>query len=308
MTRIVDYLDSQIIRLARMASFSPKGAAKFVKLRRTISHLGSYLRRRSIARRILENSEWANFIPREQGYRLLTPDSLPGSERVVQSCRELFAAKGGIKAFQQGKKPFFTNILEYADLEAHPEFLDFILSDAVIESVAGYLGTLPRLNSLGLFVSDANETTKSSQLYHFDGEDFRMVKCFYNLDDVAPENGPFTFLPRGATQRVCEALGVSWGHHRFEDEDIEKICARDEAISLTGKAGNGAFVDTASCLHFGSRARAGYRIVLMFCYSPHPNVKIDKGTFDKYGMPLHKFPTARYADDAIRRTVLGLDA
>ncbi len=304
----MDYLDSRIIRLARMARFSPSWARRIVKFRRVACHMGAYLRRRVAARKIQGTSEWAQYIPREQGYRLLSHDCLAGSARVVEICRELFEGKGGIQSFQKGKKPFFTNVLEAADLEARPELLDFILSDPVIESVTSYLGTVPRLNSLGLFVSDANESMESSQLFHLDGEDFRMVKCFYNLDDVAPENGPFTFLPKDVSRRVRKGLKVETDEGRIDDGDVFKYCDEEEAIRLTGPPGQGAFVDTANCLHFGSRARAGYRMVLMFCYSPYPNVKIDKGKFDLPGMPVRNFPVKRYAHDPLRRMVLGLDA
>ncbi len=290
MSRDADYLDSRIIRLARMASFSPRWALRLVKFRRVARHLTAYLRRRSAARDILARSQWAQYIPRDRGYRLLSHDSLSGSEDVVKICRDLFEGKGGMQSFQMGKKPFFTNILEFSDLEARPEILDFVLSDAVIESVTGYLGTVPRLNSLGLFVSDANEGLESSQLFHLDGEDFRMMKCFYNLDAVTPENGPFTFLPKAATKRVRMALNTDPRDGRAEDGDVFQFCDPSDAISLTGPAGQGAFVDTANCLHFGSRARAGYRIVLMFCYSPYPNVKIDKGKFDLPGKPVRKNP------------------
>jgi hypothetical protein len=290
-----------------MARIKPSWARRIVKFRRVACNMGAFLRRRAAARDIRGTSNWAHFIPRDRGYRLLSRDSLAGSGGVVEVCRELFEAKGGIQSFQMGKKPFFTNVLEAADLEARPELLDSILSDPVIESVTGYLGTVPRLNSVGLFVSNANESMESSQLFHLDGEDFRMVKCFYNLDHVAPENGPFTFLPRDASRRVRKGLKVETDEGRHEDGDVFQFCDAEEAICLTGPAGQGAFVDTANFLHFGSRARAGYRMVLMFCYCPYPNVKIDKGKFDLPGMPVRNFPVQRYAHDPLRRMILGLD-
>jgi len=304
----IDVLDGRIVRLARMVALSPRSSLRLVKTRRIARHFPAYLRRRAVARDLTNCSQWAGFIPRGQGYRMLSADSLAGSKDAVETCGKLFAAKGGITAFMAGKKPFFTNILEYEDLVVNPEILNFVLSDAVVESVTAYLGTVPRLNSLGLFVSDANESLESSQLFHLDGEDFHMMKCFYNLDHVESENGPFTFLSSATTDRVREGLKTDLGSGRIKDDDVYRFCAPGDAIRLTGGAGTGAFVDTANCLHFGSRARAGHRIVLMFCYSPHPNIKISKGKSYLPGMPVQDFPLEPYAADPLRRMLLGVDA
>ena len=270
-------------------------------------HAEDVFRRHRLASTLLRNSSLRGFIDRASGHRILDPDSFPPAEAAVAASLQIFEDKGGIDTITAGKKPFFVNILNREDVDAHPELLDFILSPEVAEAVTDYFGTVPRLKCMGIFVSSANDTTESSQMFHVDNVDFRQLKCFINLVETGPDQGAFTFLPAQATRSALRKLRHPWGFGRFSDEEVGRVTDLAGTIALTGDVGSGAFVDTSRCLHYGSRARKGYRLVLMFNYMPFPDLKMNKGMFDMPGMPLFRIPSSRFKDDPLRRTLLGRD-
>ena len=89
--------------------------------------------------------------------------------------------------------------------------LGFAISPVMTEIVTDYLGAVPRMHCLGIYISSATNTMISSQCFHRDEHDFRQVKIFVNLDDVTAEEGPLTFLPAPETAAVCRAVGKGWG-------------------------------------------------------------------------------------------------
>ena len=89
--------------------------------------------------------------------------------------------------------------------------LGFAISPVMTEIVTDYLGAVPRMHCLGIYISPATNTMISSQCFHRDEHDFRQVKIFVNLDDVTAEEGPLTFLPAPETAAVCRAVGKGWG-------------------------------------------------------------------------------------------------
>lgn len=202
------------------------------------------------------------------------------------------------------RKPFFSNILEPDDLHAHPEIIEFVLSDAVVRSVISYLGSVPRLMGVGLYVSPPNESMISSQKFHFDGDDLKQIKCFINLVEVDHDTGPFTFYDAEASALIEHHLGRPWGAHRYQDEAVAEVCRNHHKHILTGPPGSGAFVDTAQCVHFGSRTKKSNRAVLMFHYVTVPNLKIRKGPRNFEGRPIFKFPPGQYANDPLRAMIL----
>lgn len=273
-----------------------------IRARRILAHPWLYWRRRTVPLS-LRQSDWFDFIDREDGFRLFDGADLPGVDQVVVACNRAFEATGGLNSTENAKKPFFTNILRDEDLDRYPALMRFALSEPVLAAVSGYLGALPRLKGLGLYYSPANETTRSSQLFHCDHDDFRQMKCFINVMPVTEANGPFTFLSKPDSDRVFAAVGARYHKGRFRDEDVLSQVGWDDCRRLLGLPGHGAFVDTSNCLHFGSRARAGARLAFMFQYTTFPDIRLDKGkTLD--GLPLHRFPVDRFAGNDLERLVL----
>src|SRR5262245_53510603 len=241
---------------------------------------------------------------RDEGYTIIQPGQLPGSEKVIALAQQLFdekkrkleAAIGPDTALHAKKWAFLRSVLTNQDLREHPELVDFALSDGLMSLVTNYLGTIPHLNRVDLLYSVAHggEEAISRQIYHLDPEGRRQAKLFLNLRDVGPDEGPFTFIPAAETTRIVNAVK----QRRSADEDMQMardldaelaaVNGFDKAISVMGQPGGGVLVDTSRCLHFGSRVKPGtYRLCLyiQYCSSrEHGNL----------------FDVARYEHDAVR--------
>jgi hypothetical protein len=240
-------------------------------------------------------------LTREDGYALLEPGSVAGAEEAIalslrlfeEKQREMEAATGS----QNSKKwAFLRSILSNQDLARNPALIDFALSDPLLRLVTNYLGTIPHLNRIDLLysVNHGGEEAISSQIYHLDPEGTRQAKLFMNLRDVGPDEGPFTFIPASETTRIVNAIKkrrpaeAEMAAGRFLDEELEAVNGLEKAISVAGRPGSAALVDTSRCLHFGSRVRPGtYRLCLYIQYC----------TSREHG---NMFDASRYANDQVR--------
>jgi hypothetical protein len=221
--------------------------------------------RRRLAQALGAAAPGAQAIPDATGYRLFGPDDLPGTAAAVARCAELFQAQREHLAdsfvFNPNKR-FLLSVLSGAEFCEHPELIHYMISRPIVDAAARYLGTIPVLGGAALWWTPANDTAVASQRFHFDNEDERQVKVFVNVFETREEHGPFTFLPADVSQEIRERVGYVTG--RVDDEQVDAEGGRGRAIALTGAPGSGGFVDTARCLHFGSRGNRRERLVLMF--------------------------------------------
>jgi hypothetical protein len=253
-----------------------------LRFRRIATSPVRFARRKSEAKRITAASEYADFIDSADGYRLFSSTELPGVAGAVSAAARLFESK---KAQPRGRssKPFFANICEEDDLDNELDLLEFAKSQAVFEVATDYLKTLPRLTAFGVYYSPENQMLAKSQLWHVDDEDFTQIKCFINVHPVDEENGPFTFIPAQKSDEIRRKLNHQWRGGRVDDDAILAHCKEEDIVTLTGEPGSAAFVDTCRCLHFGSRARRGHRLVMMFKYSRTPDLHFYPHTKDRRG-------------------------
>ncbi len=249
---------------------------------RMARHPGETLRRRRDIATRLSGSAWAGFIDPQAGYRAFGPAELPGQAEALAACREIWAREEANAPDGHDNKPFLRNVMQRDDLERHPALIAFAHSAPVVEAITGYLGSLPYLNAIGLYHSPANDTTRSSQLFHRDADDFTQIKCFVYVHDVGTANGPFTLVPADSSAAIGRRLGHSFKAPRLEDAQIGDA----PVVEMAGPAGTGFFVDTSRCLHFGSRARGGDRLAFMFQYTTWPNVSLETDKQGRTGRPI----------------------
>jgi hypothetical protein len=164
----------------------------------------------------------------------------------------------------------------------------FAENPPLVYAAAGYLGEWPVLTTVGIYVSPPTGSAEleKSQLYHVDDMDKTIVKCFINVNPVGPENGPFTFIPADKSERIRAKLGHRWRGARLTDEQVMAHASPEDVIELTGQPGCGALVDTARCLHFGSRCLKGQRAVIMVNYARRDNFMGRKPGDNREGMAL----------------------
>jgi hypothetical protein len=141
-------------------------------------------------------------------------------------------------------------------LSADNVFVRYALQPSVINVIATALGEIPWLDYVLLSYSrHTGEELQSSQLWHRDHDDVRVVKLFSYLTDVeSDDDGPFTFLPRQSTDRFGYPL---LGSHFPDDRVFAKVPRGDVKVMRAPRLAS-FVVDTAKCLHMGSRMAPGH--------------------------------------------------
>jgi hypothetical protein len=141
-------------------------------------------------------------------------------------------------------------------LSADNIFVRYALQPTVINVIATALGEIPWLDYVLLSYSRyAGDDFSSSQLWHRDHDDVRVIKLFSYLTNVEQDgDGPFTFLPRQATDKFGYPV---LGSH-FPDDQVFGKVARSDVKVMKAPRLTSFMVDTAKCLHMGSRMAPGH--------------------------------------------------
>ncbi len=209
----------------------------------------------------------------DKGYAKFTGADI-GLAAELDRLTELAAAWKGAPQRTKSDKPFLRNVLRSQDLLDHPEIMTVAMDEQLFGAVTRYLGQVPWVVALQLWWTPPNQTAIRSQLYHYDHRDTRQAKIFINLNNVGENSGPLHFLPASSSLKVDRIVGYS--QDEYTDEQVERCCAADEVVKTVGPPGAGYIVDTARCLHYGSRGNSEDRLVLMICFA-RANC-VDKGS------------------------------
>jgi hypothetical protein len=126
----------------------------------------------------------------------------------------------------------------------------------LLDIAAHYLGAQAKLITTRVWwsfptgqASDADKNLASLGKYHFDLDDWRMLKFFFYLKPVDAGTGPHVYV-RGSHRRraIKHQLTLLVGHSA---EEILKVYGDDSPVTLTGEAGLG-FVEDPFGFHMGT--------------------------------------------------------
>jgi hypothetical protein len=207
-------------------------------------------------------------IDETDGYLKFAADELALEQAVsklAELCESWKSDPDRTAAREEGTKEFIRYLLKPEDLLSVPEVMDIVFHKELFGAVTRYLGQVPWLVTLQIWQTVPNQTAVRSQLYHYDHRDTRQAKIFINLNNVTRASGPLHFLPASSSTKVDRKIGYSQG--RYSDEDVYSCCSKKEVITTVGAKGTGFVVDTARCLHYGSRENELERLVFMICFS-----------------------------------------
>ncbi len=149
------------------------------------------------------------------------------------------------------------------------------LDERLLDTVAEYLGMWPQLHAVGAWYNyPVKQEAKASQLWHRDPEDLKTVKVFIYLDDVGPDQGPFTYIPGthpfGAD---CDANPRHEHPRRVLDAEMERTIPRNRWLECMGPARTMLIADTVG-FHRGGNVKEGHRLLITFTYtSGAPQIK-----------------------------------
>jgi hypothetical protein len=206
---------------------------------------------------------------KKDGYLLFAPERFDGLSHVLDTCQTIFEQSGvADEDLSARKKRFLVTVIENESFLEWPEIFDFATSRQLIDIATGYFGRVPVLSNVSLWWTPPNESVEQSQMFHCDREDSSVLKLFFNTHKVTDEMGPFNLIGADASDKVKSAIGYAKRKSsRVSDEEISDQGAMSHRVSLEGPRCAGACVDTYRCLHYGSRANAKSRLVLMIRFS-----------------------------------------
>jgi hypothetical protein len=240
-------------------------------------------------------------IPEDTGWMRLAVDRLDGLDGAVRQTAA-FAREWIDDASRSPiRKSYLFNMLRPQEVLDNPAFLSIALNGTILAAVARYFGQAPCLQKLAIMRSPPNSSTDGSQLYHYDHRDSRQAKLFLNLCDVAEENGPTHFLSAADSKRIDAKVGYK--QDRYTDEQIYSAVPRSQVINTVGSAGTGFLIDTARCLHYGSRGNSVDRLVLLASYVRTNNVNPSDGC-EVLDPIRRQLAAENYADDPLRSFAL----
>lgn len=126
----------------------------------------------------------------------------------------------------------------------------------LIDIARRYLGAGARLITTRIWwsfptsgASEADRSLASLDKFHFDLDDWRMLKFFFNLVDVDEGTGPHVFVKGSHNRRKARhQYTLLVGHPA---DDVLDYYGADQAVTLTGPAGSG-FVEDPFGFHMGT--------------------------------------------------------
>lgn len=170
------------------------------------------------------------------------------------------------------KKAFLVNLWPgepVLDLD-HP-FIRLALSEPILSVVNAYLGMFSKFRAWRLEATipiPANIRASSSQRWHRDEEDRKLVKVFLYLNDVDASAGPFMYLKysHGAGKwRNLFPMVPPRGSLRMPPNEDEYI-PKGDVFAAIGRAGTMIFCDTTG-LHKGGLATEKNRFMCTLVYT-----------------------------------------
>ncbi|HEY9603177.1 MAG TPA: phytanoyl-CoA dioxygenase family protein [Allocoleopsis sp.] len=171
-----------------------------------------------------------------------------------------------------------------------PEFYSWGSEERLLNIAENFIGLPVGFQGVHLRRDFANNNPVTTEFWHQDLEDRRILKIFVYMSDVSRENGPFEYIPKynispilswRINQKMAKAnaLGIT-------DRDLETIVPRSAWKSCPGPAGTVIFADTKGTFHHG-QSRQKERAALFFVYTAKE--------------PLHPEYCTQYSDKTFAR-------
>ena len=177
----------------------------------------------------------------------------------------------------------------------HP-FIKLALRDDVVATVSEYMSFVPVLSRMHVFYTQHSDMIKYTQYWHCDREEPKTIKLMMCINDIDNSDGPIHVIDAKTTKKIAERFPKVYGSH-VKDAVLEKEFPDVHDVSISGPAGTTWFLDTNSCLHYGSRVTKGHgpRVWLMMQFVHPDNKKSHHNMYRDWlnnlsvaGLPAHK--------------------
>jgi hypothetical protein len=228
--------------------------------------------RRAYAKAVREAPEVGTL--RVSGYCEISVDRALMEELVEAAARRTGEVGEEHRRHNKGYlKAYIAEDLEAGRIDNTSIYVRYALQPRVVDLVAKYFGEAPYLSYVALDLSEyAGETLATSQLWHQDHDDTKVLKLFTYLTDVPDlAHGPFTFLNPEASKAIRGTVAT-----HVSDAAVSSQVPSSAFLNMTRPAGSSFLVDTGRCYHMGSRIAPGKRrLMYTACYITWPAIYPD---------------------------------
>jgi hypothetical protein len=222
-------------------------------------------------------------INKEDGYKILNYENLSSFKDMLLAINKNLANNFYFNNLINNSKKDFMNInpIDLSKKE-HSSLIKFIKNSEIINSIADYINAPPILLSSQIWKSKKNEVSSNfthSQLYHFDREDWRQIKCFIPIKKIDINSGPLNIINAKNTKlfkfKSLTKFRIPNSKSRYDDKFVNKLI-ETPPIPLIADVGDLILVDTSQCLHYGSRVNTNERLVIVLQFVSPYSPKLDK--------------------------------
>lgn len=207
----------------------------------------------------------------ELGLPFTTP-MLEEADKLLVEMQADLASRTDMSTWGTCENPAYPQIFTVTDL---PAFSQWAQNQRLLNIIENYIGLPVAFQGVHLRRDFANERPVTTELWHRDLEDRRVIKLFVYLSDVEPETGPYEYIPRSKTPpAIVRQIKASFTK-RLEtnpydmgitDEEMAAIVPRSGWRTCVGAAGTVLFSDPVAVFHHG-KSRTQGRSALFFIYT-----------------------------------------
>jgi hypothetical protein len=171
--------------------------------------------------------------------------------------------------------PALPQIFTVANL---PEFITWGHDPKIMRMVENYVGLPVKFQGAHLRRDFANEKPVTTELWHRDDEDRRIIKVFIYLTDVGVENGPFEYIPRHRvarlkTRQILSKITASrqkTGRVGIDDAEMATLMPQSKWQACPCPAGTVVFADTRSVFHHGKSRQLSRSAIFLVYTAANP--------------------------------------
>jgi hypothetical protein len=145
------------------------------------------------------------------------------------------------------------------------DIFSFALSDNLIKIIENYLGMKLLFRGIDLRKDLNDNQNIETRIWHIDGEDSKILKILFYLEEVDFYGGPFSYIKKNIINKKSKLKKEFDG--RVSENEILKKVEMKEINKYCGNLNQGIFVDTANIYHKGTMPIKKSRYAIFFCYN-----------------------------------------
>jgi hypothetical protein len=230
---------------------------------------------------------------REKGYCMVNVDEIFGEGYYVKNLKPV-AAKvkeklnrelqdGNGNRYKRGKDFVARFYDEKTPVSFDDKINELVLNDFFYDLAVKHLGTQPRITNIDYWLNIPKpDAPRSSQKWHRDYEDLKLLKVFLYLGDVTPESGPLSYVESSQYNgKFGELFPRNFPNGVVVEDDIINAQFRNnEQKTFTLKDGTLVFADTSG-LHKGGHCISEERFLFTFTYTTFAGISPRNFTLSK---------------------------